>query len=481
MMKIRILFVSLLVATCFFAFASPDGTDIKVKYKSYKNDIVILGFYSGKNMYVKDTFDVNAKGELHINYKEELDGGLYFLAIPNIGYFDLVITEAEISLQTSQPDFIASMKVIKSEENKLLYNYQSYMRTQYNKKVALQKRLDANKGNEDSLQIIREELVQLDELIKTFKENLFVTGKDLFATKIIKATEEPRPRGRNEGEDDKDYNEYLYAFYQNHYLDNIDFSDERIMRTPVFEPRIDKFINELSMRQPDSVSASCQRVIDRSLQNKEVFKFTLTKLFNKYAKFKYMGDETVVFQLAMKYYIPKIADWVDSAQYAKIYDRTAKMQYNMMGMKAKELIMQDSLGDYHSLHAMKSKYTILVFWDETCGTCRKSMREIKEFYNQTPRDSVDVYAVNIGRDLPAWRAYQVKHNLKFTNVVDTKDFNNYRVNYDVFSFPIIYVLDEEKKIVARKIPASSLEDFINMLEGKGKAMKRLESEEKGEF
>lgn len=478
-MKTRIFLIFLFISLSHFLLAESTGTHIRIKYKSYKNDIVILGFYSGKNMYVKDTFEVNAKGEVAIDYEEELPGGLYFVAIPNVGFFDLVIAEHEISLQTSQPDFIASMKVLKSEENILLYNYQAYMRTQYNNKMAIQERIKHIPDKEDSIKILKEQLIQLDDEILAFKNNLFEAGKDFFATKIIRATEEPRPRSREEGEEEKDYNEYLYAFYQNHYLDNIDFSDERLLKTPVFEPRIDKFINVFSMRQPDSVSASCQRVIDRSLQNEEVFKFTLTKLFNKYAKFKYMGDETVVYQLAMKYYIPKTAKWVDSAQYAKIYDRVAKMQYNLMGMKGKELIMKDSAGNYHSLHSLNSLYTILVFWDETCGTCRKSMKEIKDFYDKTPRDSVDVYAVNIGRDLPAWKAYIVENNLNFINVVDPKDFNNFRINYDIFSYPVIYILDKDKKIIARKIPAASMEDLINVMEGKASSMKPMESEEKG--
>jgi thiol-disulfide isomerase/thioredoxin len=481
MTRIKILLLSLVFALPVLAFGVNDGTKIKVKYKQYKNDIVILGFYSGKNMYVKDTFDVNARGEVVIEYPEAIDGGLYFLALPSIGYFDLVVAEPEISLETSQPDFIASMKVNKSEENRVLYEYQMFMRASYAEVSKLRERQKANKDNEDSVQVIKEKLEKIDADIKAFKEKLFEEHKDLFATKIIKATEEPRPRKRNEDEEDKEYNDYLYNFYQQHYLDNLDFTDERMLKTPVFEPRIDKFINELSLKQPDSVSASCIRVIDRSMQNRELFKFTLSKLFNKYAKFKFMGDETVVYNIAMRYYIPKVADWIDSAQYAKIYDRVAKMQYNLMGMKSKELIMQDSAGKYHSLHAMKSKYTILVFWDETCGSCRKAMKEIKIYYDKTPRDSVDVYAVNIGRDLPAWKAYVVNHNLNFINVVDPKDFNNYRVNYDVFSNPIIYILDDEKKIVARKIPASSLEDFINMLEGKGNKLNSLQSEEKGEF
>ncbi|MBC8344339.1 MAG: hypothetical protein H8E61_10185, partial [Bacteroidetes bacterium] len=99
--------------------------------------------------------------------------------------------------------------------------------------------------------------------------------------------------------------------------------------------------------------------------------------------------------------------------------------------------------------------------------------------DKTPRDSVDVYAVNIGRDLPAWKAYIVENNLNFINVVDPKDFNNFRINYDIFSYPVIYILDKDKKIIARKIPAASMEDLINVMEGKASSMKPMESEEKG--
>ncbi len=38
---------------------------------------------------------------------------------------------------------------------------------------------------------------------------------------------------------------------------------------------------------------------------------------------------------------------------------------------------------------------------------------------------------------------------------------DYRTQYDVFSTPTIYVLDKNKKIIARRMPVEQLDDFFN--------------------
>ena len=69
------------------------------------------------------------------------------------------------------------------------------------------------------------------------------------------------------------------------------------------------------------------------------------------------------------------------------------------------------------------------------------------------------------------------HKLEFLNVSDSKEINenaydylakglttlnslNFRSIYDIFSTPQVYVLDKDKKIIAKKLGIEQLPDFI---------------------
>ena len=46
---------------------------------------------------------------------------------------------------------------------------------------------------------------------------------------------------------------YAYHYYKAHYWDGVDFTDERLTRTPVFEPRLDRYYHDLVPPQADSI------------------------------------------------------------------------------------------------------------------------------------------------------------------------------------------------------------------------------------
>jgi len=135
-------------------------------------------------------------------------------------------------------------------------------------------------------------------------------------------------------------------------------------------------------------------------------------------------------------------------------------------MKAKNLIMKDTAGNYQSMYDITAEYTVLIFWDHECGHCKKEIPVLKKYYNLTDRDSVEVFAVYNGNDLKGWKKYIRENNLRWINVADPANNTNFRVLYDVFSTPVIYLLDNKKVIEAKRISVEDLERIINALERK---------------
>jgi peroxiredoxin len=443
-----------------------DAYEIKIKFKSLKNQECYLGFEFGTQKYVTDTTQIDDKGYAIFKGDKPLDGGIYLIITKEKDFFEFILTEPKIYLETDTGDFVKNTKVIVSEENKVFFTYLNFMQENYEQKMEIDKSIKAYKDPADSLKIkpLKAKIDQLDTIAKYYRKDIAAKNPNSFFVKILRTLDEPAPRNKEASETDSAYGLYLYGFYQWHFFDNVDFSDKRFLRTPVIENKIEKYLEKLTYRHPDSIKYAAARVIEKSRANDDVFKYVLPKVFNKYASSKYMGQDAIFVYLAEKYYLSGIAYWADSAQLAKMYDRIVKVKNNLIGLKAPELIMKDTSDKYVSLTQLKSQYTVLIFWETSCGHCKKEVPRLMQICDSIGnRNYFDVYAVYIGTDLKDWKNFVKEHKLNWVNVADPLNYSNFRMLYDIYSTPVIYILDDKKLIQAKRIAVEQVVEIINAL------------------
>jgi peroxiredoxin len=136
--------------------------------------------------------------------------------------------------------------------------------------------------------------------------------------------------------------------------------------------------------------------------------------------------------------------------------------------------MLDTSHVYHSLYNVKAKYTLLIFWDANCGKCKEELPRLQTMYNEfNPKGSkspklFDVFGVSLTPDAKEWQKYLREHNLPWINVYDPNNETNFRRLYDIYSTPVLYLLDENKKILAKRLSVEQLKDFIKDLEKENK-------------
>ena len=159
------------------------------------------------------------------------------------------------------------------------------------------------------------------------------------------------------------------------------------------------------------------------------------------------------------------AYWVDSVQNQKIIHRAMTIKPLLLGKQAPPMIMQDTLGKNISLYEVKSKYTVLIFWDPDCGHCKTVVPKLKEAYDKKLKaKGVTVYAVDIEDVEDKRKAFIKEKQLNWINVHDNYKQYYLRQMYDIYSTPVIYLLDENKRIKAKRIDAEQLDGFIDHLE-----------------
>jgi peroxiredoxin len=343
---------------------------------------------------------------------------------------------------------------------------------------SLQKTFATAKDKKDSTDI-REKIESLNKDVMNYRSNVVKSNPGTFVAMLFKAMTIPEPSKEEEeaakAKGDSAYQVFKYYFYKNHFFDNIDFNDDRITRTPIYHQKLKEFISNLTVPNVDSIAKASDWLIAKTKNNKELFKYTVWYITTTHETSQLMGADAVYVHMVDKYYKTKQAYWVDTATLKKIIDRSDLLKPLLIGKKAPALVLADSNKKYIALHNLTGKYTIVYFWDPNCGHCQKETPKLYDVYKKYKDQGVQAYAVNIDRDRKKWIEYINKNDLRWINVYDPDYRISFKQLYDIYSTPVIYLLNEKKEIVAKRIGVEQVDEILgNMI----KADKEKKEKEK---
>lgn len=466
---------AVLIASVSFA---QKGYEYKFKVKGAESDsVVYLASFYGNKQYYNDTAEVNSKGEFVFKSKTgSKPGGIYSVVLQDKkSIFQFVVAEDKVHMETAKPDLTGSMKIKQSEENKAFYEYMTVMNE---KQPAIQQLVQQRDNTEDAE--LKKELKKKIESetaeIDVWRDKFFKKHEGKFIAKVLKASKEPEIP--EEVKNDAD-STAQYRYYRDNYFKYVDLSDDRLIRTPVLHNKIDYYITKLTPQIPDSVCNAAKRIINQTEGDSSlIFKYVVQHVTNVYEKSKMMGMDAVFVCMAEEYYMEGKAFWLDSNQFESIADHYTKRKRQVVGVQAENLILPTPEGEWTSMYDIEKDYTILVFWDPKCGHCKRELPKLKKFHEEWKND-VAVYSVSTSLHNEDWEKFINEKELSgFINVSDNPDINkeaatfiqsgittynslNFRDFWDIYSTPQLYVLDKDKKIIAKRLGAEQLSDFIS--------------------
>jgi thiol-disulfide isomerase/thioredoxin len=471
--KITLLLLACLGVLSAHSFAA-ESHSIKIRIPELKDSTCYLANYYGDMQYIQDTAKADKNGILVFERKKKLDPGMYLLVHGKKKLFDFIVLENDqhFSLQTDTLDYSGHMKITGSEENSHFFEYLNWLSAKQKEAEKYHSRYKIIKeSNKDSAKILETKLAGMDKEVKGYmndfmkKYPLSFTAKFLKATMSIEVPEAPiLPNGRKDST-------FAYHYYKAHFFDNIDLADERLLRTPIYHPKIKDYLENYVLPLADSIMKEGDMIIEKAKGNKETFKFCVFYMTYTYETSKVMGFDAVFVHEVFTYYKTNKAYWVEEVQKKKIIARANQLDSILIGKTAPNLIMQDSLvgltPDFntYSLNSIKSKYIILYFWDPDCGHCQKETPKLLEFYNKIQsKYQVKVFAVGSISELEPWRKYIREKKLSWINVVDAFNKTHFKHIYDIYSTPVIYILDEHKKIIGKRLETDQIEEFLDRYE-----------------
>lgn len=449
---------------------------ITLQAAQYQSGIAYLTYHMGKNLSVEDSAAVNNKGVAVFTGKRKLPSGIYAVVLPgkskSIDF--LIDKEQVITVKIDTTDLLLKTVVTGSPANVLLQQYQKTIATKAQLLDAEKKAYSAAGSRADSLQH-EANYNRLNKDLNDYRDNIIKSQPSSMMAVLLNAMKDPTLRNNKP----KTHNDSLqnYYYYKMHYWDGITFMDERVIRTPFFLPKLEKYYRELIVPEADSIikEADYQLLLARSCP--EMYKFLLNWLTDEYISPKYMGQDAVFVHLFEKYHSKGLSSWLNEKQMETVSRRAYMLMANLIGAKAADLEMLDTTGKPFPLYNVAADYTVVVFWDPTCGHCKEELPHLDSVYRANwQAHNVKMYGVlsaDSKEDLKQeWLKYIREHNLKdWVNVYQTKEMETansaaqkpgYRQLYDVTLTPTIYLLDKEKHIIAKKLTWQQLDDLLQV-------------------
>lgn len=471
------------------------GQTLKFKVTGQPDTTVNLVKYFGKGLYYADTAEMK-NGVVEFDGSKQ-DAGILALFLPGQNILEFIYNEEDVLIEASLPDMMGTAKVKKSEENKVFYPYIKLINSKRKQAAAWSKEREGHEEGSAMYKSLSERISSTTKEVEDYQANIVKTNAGMLVAGVVKMSMDVKiPDAPIDEAGNIIDSNFRFLYYREHYFDNIDLKDDRLVRTPVFHNKLENyFSNKMMVQHWDTVLYYAFDFCDRLDQKSDMFQYCVSWLTSTYEKSKIMGMDKVFVMMGDRYYCTmneegkSPAHWMTDEKLESLCEKVTTQKNLVMGAKPPNISLRDTTDvKWRDFYSLDSEYTVLYFWDPECGHCKKITPKLQTLYEKKWRErNVEIFAVGkaVGEDFDKWKKFIRENNMEFINVAvtdklytaaqeDARQFVpryttleslNYQQTYDIFATPKVFVLDKDKKIIAKSLTISQLEDLIDRVQG----------------
>lgn len=462
--------LSLLFVVVFLPLQAQTDYKLQFRVDGWKDTTAYLGHYFGEGTYIKDTARVNSKGEFVFDGKKPLGPGVYFLVLDKSRIFEFVIGKNQhFKMETSTADFIKNMKVTGDPDNTAFFENWNFNIDRHKESEPFVKVLRDSTLSDDKKASAREAVTKINDKVLAYQNELVAKHPGTITALILKSNMPVKVPDAPKKADGTIDSTFQLRWYREHFFDNFDLSNEALLRMPrpIYSEKINEYLDRLFAPNPDTLTKATMRIIEAAKSNQETYKYATWACLSKYQQPEIMGLDAVYVNLYDKYIATgEMNFWISEKFKKSIAEYAERTRKSLIGKTAPNLIMQDVNKQRRSMYDLKNRYTILYIFDPDCGHCKTETPKLVDFYtrNRTKFD-VGVFAVSADTSMAKMRDYIKEMKMSFTTVNGPRTYvGPYQDLYDAITTPSLFVLDDKKKIIAKKLPAEKLEEFLTQYE-----------------
>ena len=407
--------------------------NIDVKINDINDTVLYLVKYkSDKSLIVIDSSTV-VKGNKIFKQSSNYPEGIYILADSKQNpIFELFLGKDQ-KFTVNVGDLTRNETYIIKGAKETSDYFDIYARTNYNRLYikALESEIEYFPDNARKIDSIKLNHNEYLESIKIKDKDSFIRTYIGFNKEIIVPQE---------------YKDNFEQYIIDHYFDDISFRDVRILNTRLLKNKLDDYFNNYMSKQSTDVilqkidylinqTTAGYRDIPQDLLDHNVRDYILWYLYSKY-----FDNDIIYTHLSDVYFSKLTINNLTENIRNEIVKRANILRKITIGRLAPTFTYIDDEGEQIDLLKIDSKNTILFFYKPDCQKCIREKRILGLIKNR--QKDLTVLYINISED-------------NYSNV--SQDIIN---QYDIATTPTIYVLDNDKRIIAKNIKAEEIEFHI---------------------
>lgn len=474
----------LLVLGLLIAGISHGQHKLQFKIKGAEDSTMYLIRYAGEKLYYADTATADKTGKVNFDNSWVKKPGMYAVMGPGQKWFEIILNNEDVDIETSMNNFVGDMKINKSNENTLFYKYIKWISSKRKISMNNKKQIDAEK-DQSKKEALQERNSILDKEVVKYQKNFVKENKGTLAAEIVNMSMEIEvpdpPKDANGVITDSSFQR---NYYITHYWDNFNLKNDAITRMAGFSKRLENLYENILIKQQDSLIEYTNRFMAKIDEGSEVFKMAVVAITSKYQQSKIMCLDAVFVHMVLNYYKTGKAKWMTESKNKEIVERAEAMAPNICKAVPHNIALRDSTHKWPRLFDLKNEFIVLMFWAPDCGHCKKEMPKLIKMYNDLKTDGIDVevYAVSSANG-KEWTDFvkekqmtwintavpkEVYEDQKFVNSVVSQGFTdlpslNYHDQFDVYKTPTIYVIDKDRKIIGKNLESAGIDDLLRKI------------------
>jgi len=446
------LFLSLFTA---FNLTAINGYKITLK-SNLKNHTVYLYYQYGENQYPLDTSATNTDGEAIFQKNYKITGGVFLLYLTPDKALEFLLTDsAAFTINTDTTDILGKTSFTGSRENSVYYDFLKKIKFNEFQEDELKKKLKSKNYTPDSAAVFKNLILIYQKQGRLIKQQTIEKNKGTFVATLLRANswmDAPQTMTPLQWQKWRKY----------HFFDEVNFSDERLAYSPVLFNMYREYINAHVYHTGDSIIAACDTILKKASAGKDNFKWSLYFLSSSFERSAVPGQDKVFVHLVEEYYAKHKAWWMSKQQLLTMQRRSDVLKNLFVGAVCPDFTAIDTSGKSINLHSKINKLTVLYFWSYDCEHCLEETPKLADWIKKHP--NINLITACATPDEDKWKEKLKEFKMPGTHVIDPELKANYIYTYNIFTTPEIFVIDKNKKILAKYLSdTKELEAFLKSI------------------
>lgn len=471
MKYICIILLIVISISCKAQEVSAKKYNISITIKPYQNKTVYMGCYYGNKKGVLDSIYLDKNGKGSFKGLKPLPHGVYFIISPQktILLEFLIDGEQQFDIKADTVGINKNVVFTNSSSNKLFHNYTTRMYSTVKKIKAIEQCIKKASSSTYQKADFQKQLYTYNQQIENYRENIIKSYPGSLLALIFRTMREPTiPKAYT--------NKLLtkldsFYYYKKHYWDDIVFWDARLVHTPVFEVKWDRYFAQFVSPAADSINKELDRFLLMAQIDSTMYQFLISKCIDQYMNPSIMGQDAVFIHLFEKYITAGKVNWLTKEQHKYVYDRAYSLMANLIGQQSANMQLPDTANHIISLYDVQAPYTLVCFWNPDCSHCKLLMPKLDSIYNTKWKNiGLKIFAVMVESGKELWVNYIQNNHLHnwihvyYTEVLQDQERKcnqpSYRQLYDAYATPTLVLLDADKRIIAKHLTYQQIDDFL---------------------